>query len=115
MGVGRQLEDGNYELLSLSNKVPNPWPDTDAVNENSEDEENHEDEESTFDVFPNPSHDGRISVLAKGVLTVFNVLGQEILTQEINDKTEITLPQGIYVSRLVSQKGKIITKKIIAQ
>ena len=102
VGVGRQLEDGSYELLSLSNKVPNPWPDTDGINEG---------EEESFAIFPNPAN-GQFTVIGTGILTICNISGQTILQKEIDGEFSIELPAGVYVSKL-STKNNNYYKKIV--
>jgi len=100
IGVGRQLEDGSYELLSLSNKVPNPWPDSDGINEG---------EETIFSIFPNPSH-GQVTVVGKGTLSVVNMLGQIVLRQEIDGESTVELPRGIYFVKLGGAVRKVVVE-----
>ena len=62
-----------------------------------------------FKVYPNPAN-GIFTVEGTGHLTVMNVLGQEILTQEVEGKTTLELPKGIY---FVSLGGAI--KKVVVE
>lgn len=67
---------------------------------------------SQLTVYPNPNH-GRFAVEGTGVLTVFNMLGQALLTQEVNGKTVMELPQGMYVVRLEGSNGIRIAKMLV--
>ena len=51
--------------------------------------------DGTVKVYPNPT-EGVFTVEGTGRLSVKNLLGQEILTKEIEGKTVLELPQGIY-------------------
>ena len=99
-GVGRQLEDGSYELLSLSNKVPNPWPDSDGTVQN---------DVSSFSVYPNPTN-GTFTIEGTGQMTITNVLGQTVLAREIDGKESIGLPRGVYFVKLNGQTRKIVVE-----
>lgn len=48
-----------------------------------------------FIVYPNPSH-GQFTVKGTGMMTIVNLLGQQVLRREINDATNIELPKGMY-------------------
>lgn len=62
-------------------------------------------------VYPNPNH-GQFTVEGTGVLTVFNVLGQAVLTREIHEKTVLELSKGLYFIRL--KNGNIVsTQKVV--
>ena len=63
-------------------------------------------------VYPNPNH-GRFTVEGTGVLTVFNMLGQTILTQKVDGKVAMELPQGMYVVRLEGASGIRIAKMLV--
>ena len=48
-----------------------------------------------FIVYPNPSH-GQFTVKGTGMMTIVNLLGQQVLRREINGVTNIELPKGMY-------------------
>ena len=100
VGVVRIREDGSYELLSLSNKVSNPWPDSDGIVQN---------EVSSFSVYPNPTN-GTFTVEGTGQMSITNVLGQTVLVREIDGKESIGLPRGIYFVKLNGQTRKIVVE-----
>ena len=100
-GVARILEDGSFELLSLSNKVPNPLHDTNGLDE--------DERETSFSVYPNPAQ-GRFTVEGTGKLMISNMLGQTILNKEIDGKTTIELPQGLYFVKLGGETRKIVVE-----
>ena len=58
-------------------------------------------------VYPNPSN-GNITIEGKGVLTISNVLGQEILKKQITDKEIVNLESGLYFVKINE-----VTKKVI--
>ena len=62
-----------------------------------------------FKMSPNPAQ-GRFMVEGQGTLTVTNILGQPLLTKEIDGKETIELPHGLY---LVILNG--ITQKIVVE
>lgn len=64
-------------------------------------------------VYPNPSH-GKIMIEGTGELTVFNVLGQTILTQEVKEQTIVELPQGLFIIRL-NHDGIFSMQKVIVK
>ena len=63
----------------------------------------------TLTVYPNPAED-RFTVEGKGTMTVVNTLGQTVLTQEIDGKTIIELPQGMYFVKLGGETRKIVVE-----
>ena len=67
--------------------------------------------------YPNPST-GKITIEAKGDLTIYNMVGEAVLSQTLTaEKTEIDLstkPKGIYFVYINSENGSI-TKKIMIQ
>ena len=60
-------------------------------------------------VYPNPAS-GRFTVEGLGNLTITNVLGQTVLTREIDGKETVELPQGIYFVRLNGATRKIVVE-----
>ena len=67
-----------------------------------------ENEAVTFKVYPNPAKDSFI-VEGSGTMTITNALGQTIMTREIDGKTTIELPQGLYFVKL----GEIMRKIVV--
>ena len=63
----------------------------------------------TLTVYPNPAED-RFTVEGKGTMTVVNTLGQTVLTQEIDGKAIIELPQGMYFVKLGGETRKIVVE-----
>ena len=63
----------------------------------------------TLTVYPNPAK-GRVTIEGTGTMTVTNVLGQTILTKEIDGKESIELPRGLYFVKLGD-----ITRKIVVE
>lgn len=61
-------------------------------------------------VYPNPST-GNVTIEGSGVITVFNIAGQVVLTKEIIEKEMITLDKGIYFIK----KNDYVTEKLIVQ
>lgn len=68
-----------------------------------------ENEDTTFKVYPNPAKD-RFTVEGTGTMTVMNTLGQTVLTQEIDGKTTIELPQGLYFVKLGETMRKVVVE-----
>lgn len=101
VGVGRQLDDGSYQLLSLSNKVPNPWPDIDGIDE--------PEKEKPFSIFPNPSN-GMFTVEGKGQMRVTNLFGQTVLVRDIDGQTNVSLPRGMYFVKLGNATRKVLVE-----
>lgn len=100
-GVARILEDGTYELLSLSNKVANPLHDTNGLDEPSQ--------ASSMSVYPNPTS-GRFTIEGFGQMTITNVLGQTVMTKDIDGKETVELPQGMYFVSLNGNTQKIVVE-----
>ena len=68
-----------------------------------------ENEATTFKVYPNPAKD-RFIVEGSGTMTVMNTLGQTILTQEIDGKATMELPQGLYFVKLGETMRKVVVE-----
>ena len=66
-----------------------------------------ENESTTFKVYPNPAKDSFI-VEGSGTMTITNALGQTIMTREIDGKTTIELPQGLYFVKLGDVMRKVV-------
>ena len=60
-------------------------------------------------VYPNPAKD-RVTIEGIGVLTIMNTLGQTIITKEIDGKTTIELPQGVYFVKLGETTRKVVVE-----
>ena len=93
-----QIKD-SYELLSLSPKVENPLLEPTGIEEDSQ----------AFMVYPNPAQD-RFTVEGTGKLMISNMFGQTILNKEIDGKTTIELPQGLYFVKLGGETRKIVVE-----
>lgn len=68
-----------------------------------------ENEATTFKVYPNPAKD-RFTVEGSGTMTVMNTLGQTVLTQEIDGKASVELPQGMYFVKLGGATRKVVVE-----
>lgn len=68
-----------------------------------------ENEAVTFKVYPNPAKDSFI-VEGSGTMTITNALGQTIMTREIDGKTTIELPQGMYFVKLGDAMRKVVVE-----
>lgn len=63
-------------------------------------------------VYPNPSA-GTVMIEGTGKLVVTNALGQQILIRDIDDRTTLTLPIGLYFVRLENEKGVSVNKLVV--
>ncbi len=66
-------------------------------------------ESKTFNVYPNPAQ-GCVTIEGTGTLTITNILGQTILTKEIDGKEIVELPQGLYFVKLGETTQKIVVE-----
>lgn len=66
-------------------------------------------EKTVFRVFPNPAQ-GRITIEGTGRLTITNLLGQTVLTKEINGTERIELPHGIWFVKLDETTRKVVVE-----
>ena len=62
-----------------------------------------------FRIYPNPAQ-SRVTIEGTGKMTVTNTLGQTIFTKDIDGKTTIDLPQGLY---FVKMNG--VTRKVVVE
>ena len=60
-------------------------------------------------VYPNPAK-GAFTVEGTGQMTITNVLGQAVLTRDIDGKETIELPRGIYFVKLNASTRKIVVE-----
>ena len=106
-GIGKLTggKDGGMEVLSYSNKVENPLPDLDDVGDLSGDGTNA----TGLKVWPNPNN-GTFTVEGEGRLKVFNLLGQAVIDRDMDGKTILMLPQGVYVVKLKDWTAKLVVK-----
>ena len=63
----------------------------------------------SVNLYPNPTQ-GQVTVEGTGVLSIVNMLGQTILTQEIEEKATIELPKGMYIVRLNNAVSKLVVE-----
>ena len=68
-----------------------------------------ENEATAFMIYPNPAK-GRFTVEGTGKMTVTNTLGQTVLIQEIDGKTTMELPQGMYFVKLGKATRKVVVE-----
>lgn len=75
-----------------------------AVNQGIE-----EDRNAGFRVYPNPSR-GCVTIEGTGRLTITNLLGQMVLTKDINGMETIELPRGVYFVKLNGSVQKVVVE-----
>ena len=63
-------------------------------------------------VYPNPS-EGPVVIEGTGTLSVTNALGQRILTRDIEERTTLDLPTGLYFISVENEKGVSANKLIV--
>lgn len=68
-----------------------------------------ENTETTFKVYPNPAS-GSFVVEGTGTVNIMNVVGQILLTREIDGKTAIELPKGLYFVKMNETTRKIVVE-----
>lgn len=95
--VFNDVKNRDYEELAFSNRS-----DSGIVGIG---EQNGE----TFGIYPNPAKD-RFTVEGTGTMTVMNTLGQTVLTQEIDGKATMELPQGLYFVKLGETMRKVVVE-----
>lgn len=75
---------------------------------------------STFNVYPNPTNTGFVNITTKANaavnVTVFDVLGKQVLSKTLNNNTlDVTsLTTGVYILKL-NQNGTSTTKRLIVE
>ena len=95
-------KDDGYEILSYSNQVVNPLPDTEEVSDVIA---------TPLKIYPNPSH-GTFTVEGVENLTVFNTLGQAVATSHSATGTHtFTLRSGLYFVK--SDEGTV--QKVVVE
>ncbi|MBL7558191.1 T9SS type A sorting domain-containing protein [Olleya sp. YSTF-M6] len=73
-----------------------------------------------FNIYPNPTNTGTVTITTKNnttiAVTVFNVLGKQVLSQTIqNNSLDVSnLTTGVYILKL-NQEGTISTKRLVVQ
>lgn len=64
---------------------------------------------STFKIYPNPAH-GAFIIEGSGTMTITNILGQTIMTKDIEGKGKVELPRGIYFVTLGRETRKVVVE-----
>lgn len=103
-GVGKLTggKDGGLEILSYSNKVENPLPDLDGLDDNDGGNPNVNGSNfKNLKVWPNPAKT-TLNLEGNGQLTVYDATGRRIMDQTLDGKLTLTLPSGMYLVRLVN-------------
>ena len=67
---------------------------------------------ATMSVYPNPAK-GSFTVEGTGLLTVMNVLGQKVMERTIEERTTVTLPEGMYLLRLTNGNASTTRKVVV--
>ena len=95
--VFNDTKNRDYEKLAFSNRS-----DSGIVGIDELDNDN-------IKVYPNPAN-GMFMVEGTGILHITNALGQTIQTKEIDGKTIVELPQGLYFVKLNGVTQKIVVE-----
>ena len=61
-------------------------------------------------IYPNPSNDGFITIKGEGIAKIFNILGQEIKSVEVNEETKIFLNSGMYIIQMGNLTKKVVVR-----
>lgn len=64
---------------------------------------------TVFNVYPNPAQ-GRFTIEGFGQMTITNVLGQMVMTKDIDGKETVELPQGMFFVSLNGSTQKIVVE-----
>ena len=75
--------------------------------------ENQEIPSENLMLYPNPAQD-HFMVEGTGHLTIMNVLGQQVMSMNINGVETVKLPQGMYFLRLEQENG-VRTGRIVVE
>ena len=98
--VASVTDDGDYKILSYSNKVANPYNSTVNVGEY---------EDFSFQIYPNPAKN-YTTITGMGTITVTNILGQVVMAKEIDGQTTVALPRGLYFATMNGTTKKIVVE-----
>lgn len=61
-------------------------------------------------IYPNPSNDGFITIKGEGIAKIFNILGQNIKSIEVNEETKIFLNSGMYIIQMGNLTKKVVVR-----
>ena len=61
-------------------------------------------------IYPNPSNDGFITIKGEGIAKIFNILGQEIKSIQVNEETKIFLNSGMYIIQMGNLTKKVVVR-----
>lgn len=103
------LFEGGYAVLGVLFDASKDYEEVSFSNMSEDILAVDEQQISNFRIYPNPAKD-RVTVEGTGILTVTNALGQTILTKEIDGKTTMDLPQGMYFMNLNGTVRKIVVE-----
>lgn len=67
-------------------------------------------EESSINVYPNPSYDGVITIKGEGIAEIFNIIGQKVMDVEVLNETKVSLSSGLYIVRLGGHSEKVFVE-----
>lgn len=111
-GVGKLTggRDGELQILSYSNKVENPLPDLDGVDDIDGNGTNTN--FKSLKVWPNPAK-STLNLEGEGRLTVYDAMGRRIMDRTLDGKLTLTLPSGMYLVRLVNGTTNETVKVVV--
>ena len=73
--------------------------------------------EDQLKVYPNPST-GKFTVAAEGQIIFYNVLGEVVLTQKLNEQSQFDFssqPKGLYLYKVITDKKTAFTGRVVVQ
>ena len=120
-GIGRAMSDVEMRdeaFVDVLNKDTNVWGyDKNNVNDGYPVLESFhlsttETIALTMAVYPNPAK-GSFTVEGTGLLTVMNVLGQKVLERTMDERTTVTLPEGMYLLKLTDGTASSTRKVVV--